>query len=526
MNVNNIICFRMKRAFNFIPILLIVSLLASPFWLMGQTNSINLKTGTFTIGPKGIVNAETLSTGSSDTLFTIQSDETGTGSLFADRTATSFPLHVERYLSSSNWHIISSPVSGQELGEFVLSNSIVKNTQANDYDLAPYNEQSNGWSPYTVETNTNIMPTGTSYSVRKTNTGTVTFSGNIYIDDLSLNLRLENAGWNAIGNPFTSALKIRGENSFLETNSTSLDDNYLGVYVWDQSKNGSGDYVIIAGAELPFFEDTISQNQIAVAQGFIVRAASDNASVAINKTMRTVNPTIPFKSAKISWPGIRLKLKKQNLQSTTIIAFNEQMTPGSDPSYDLGILKSNPNISVYTQLLENNGIDFAIQALPLDLEENYRIPIGIDLPMGGEISISIESLHLPNDFSMVLEDTKTGSLTSLVNSNDAYTTYFYPEEQKYGRFYLLAGNVKTSVETQTSREKLWVYEKEKIIYIKGEMRGNSIISVYSSDGKLWEMKEGNDVNSDRINARHFPSGIYFVHIQNQGKTEIRKIPLL
>ena len=40
------------------------------------------------------------------------------------------------------------------------------------------------------------------------------------------------------------------------------------------------------------------------------------------------------------------------------------MTKGLDPSYDVGKMKGNPDIALYTKLIEDNGIDFTIQALP------------------------------------------------------------------------------------------------------------------------------------------------------------------
>ena len=41
------------------------------------------------------------------------------------------------------------------------------------------------------------------------------------------------------------------------------------------------------------------------------------------------------------------------------------MTEGLDTSCDDGKLKGNPDIALYTRPVEGNGVDFALQALPL-----------------------------------------------------------------------------------------------------------------------------------------------------------------
>jgi len=52
------------------------------------------------------------------------------------------------------------------------------------------------------------------------------------------------------------------------------------------------------------------------------------------------------------------------------------MTAGLDPSYDARKLKGNPNIALYTRLVEDNGVDFAIQALPPLNTEKVEVKIG------------------------------------------------------------------------------------------------------------------------------------------------------
>jgi hypothetical protein len=51
---------------------------------------------------------------------------------------------------------------------------------------------------------------------------------------------------------------------------------------------------------------------------------------------------------------------------------------GLDVGYDAGIFKADSEFSVYTKLVEDNGVEFQLQYLPTNQYNNLVIPIGID----------------------------------------------------------------------------------------------------------------------------------------------------
>ena len=88
------------------------------------------------------------------------------------------------------------------------------------------------------------------------------------------------------------------------------------------------------------------------------------------------------------------------------------MTKGLDPSYDAGKMKGNPNIALYTRLLEDNGVDFAIQALPTEGITEFVIPVGVDVAEAGEFSFSVTQKNLDN-YNIILEDREENTFTDL-----------------------------------------------------------------------------------------------------------------
>ena len=95
------------------------------------------------------------------------------------------------------------------------------------------------------------------------------------------------------------------------------------------------------------------------------------------------NSTLIYKNTKNQWPSVELIVENNDLFNSTAIGFNENMSSGLDPSFDIGKMKGNPGIALYSKLIEDNGIDFAIQALPLLNNEKIEIKIGLDISETG-----------------------------------------------------------------------------------------------------------------------------------------------
>lgn len=496
---------------------------------------INIASGTFNIGATGAVSTNTFvvsGTGTSEMV----SDATNSGSLIVTG-ASSGTVTYKRYLGSGNWHLISSPIADQALGVFVSNplNSVKYNSSYNDYDLAPYYEAEDGWSPYTAGDESSNFLVGKGYSVRRDGIGTVIFNGTINLGTITADIirtgSATGVGWNALGNPYTSPMRVRGENSFLETNVSVLDESFAGVYVWDQSLN---DYVVIHESAFTFptpgAEDSISQNYLAVGQGFIVKAKDDGSlpathTVTFESFMQAHTDTlaIPFKSGEISWPAIRLSVNTGTTQNRTIVAFNNSMKLGLDPSFDMGKFKGNPNLALYTQLIEDNGVEFAVQALPENDYEKYRIPVGLDFSTGGFVTFTTEYINLTTGMQVILEDTQEKTFTRLDIDKAKYVTSIQQNASGFGRFFILMSDALVTSVEELNKADFKAFANRGEIHIHGETDRSTIFSIYGIDGKLWYQNKAEDQNYNTINTSSFATGVYLLRINKQGVYSTHKI---
>jgi hypothetical protein len=371
---------------------------------------------------------------------TIQSDAISTGSLIVGPQSSNLSVEVNAFIPSTNWHIISPSVSGQQLGNFVTNNGIVNNSTLGNYDLSPLDETTNKWEPFTQGSNTNPMVVGKGYAIRKTVAGNVTFSGTINTGTILVPISKNNLAWNALGNPYTSGIKIKGADGFLTKNQSSMDPSFSGVYIWDHTQ---GHYVVITQAGYAFpapgGETELDQDNIAVGQGFVVKALV-NGTVTFDSLMQQhapVDGTSSF-TASNSWPAIRITVTDDKNKSSTVVTFNNEMKKDLDPAFDAGMYKMNEGIDLYTHLLDDNGVDFAVQCLPLNDYQTFRIPLGIDYPEGGVVRFTAETVALPEGMEFYIEDKTKGVLSRIDSDKTGYSVTLPDKFKGTGRFYLLA----------------------------------------------------------------------------------------
>jgi hypothetical protein len=226
--------------------------------------------------------------------------------------------------------------------------------------------------------------------------------------------------------------------------------------------------------------------------------------------MQSHQPSQIFKSAEIPWPGIILTADRSGEKTSTTLAFNENMTRGLDPGYDAGVFKDGNDYYVYTQLPEDNGVDFGLQCLPLLDIESLEIPIGIDAAEGGEITFSLQQENLPVGVVPVLNDKLLQTKTAFTSENDIYTANINDNTSGYGRFALIFGNATNAVELQKTAFRAW-YSNDKII-IFGPATPKTKVALYDAHGrKLMERKLQN-TNRNEIAVQGFTNGIYFLRI--------------
>ena len=441
----------------------------------------------------------------------LNSGGTGTGSLIVSSDISgSGPISARRYVLNNGWHLISSPVNGQSLSSFVsaVSNDIPEKT--GNRGMMDYNEVTDNWNNYFTNSTSGQLSKGTGYCVRRsTSDGFMNFAGTLSGGNVSVSLSKSSNGWNLIGNPFTSAMYVKQEvNGFLTVNKDKLDPSFVALYLWDPTLNSNaGGYTIINNSE--------GQSNLALGQGFFVKAAAAG-NVTFTQAMQVHQTNAPLKSDVVPLPSVVLNAIAAELTGSTKINFNEEMTLGLDPGYDAGLFRSGHGFDIYSKLVTDNGVNFAIQALPGKAGESYVIPIGVDAVKGGEVVFSAQTASLPAGYDVMLEDKLTNSVTNLKNG-ELYVANLSADTKGTGRFYLHVGSsVQTNIKELT-KEEIVVYTIDQMLYVKGNVSSDAQFLVYSVDGRLINQFGAKSQNLNQTSIAGYTPGIYFVNVQDKFK---------
>lgn len=415
------------------------------------------------------------------------------------------------------WHYISSPV--------------VTNSFVSAKEFYPWNEVAGDWgSPvssllsgvgYTVIGGGSVSFIGTLQSLDFTVDATspyedvlsgTDYSGRDYVDDeddghsdaTRSYSNYGGGGFNLLGNPFTSSLRISDtdgniNNDFLGANQSKFDPNYVAVYIY----NGNLYRYIgnSTGWNPPSIdpEEMTGTSHIQVGQAFFVLAMNDYAEFSFNREMQVHNTTVPLLKSSGSdkrWPGILLKVKNGEKESSTLVVYDPGMTVNLDPGYDIGFISGGADIEIYSHLPTTGNVNYTRQALPLSGADSVIIPIGIDTRTGGEVIFSADAITFKS-YRYLLEDRQAGRFIDI--SKREYKTTVAPETYGTGRFYLHTAyadrrNTQCGLPVNESAEVLiWTYGHDVII--KGpvnpgalceifNLQGQKVLSVNLTDGEL------------------------------------------
>jgi hypothetical protein len=478
----------------------------------------------------GLVLSATLTVGGT---VRVQSDATESGSLIFRGTGaietnsksslgTSATITYERYLTSGRWHLLSTPLSGQTLENLLSSSGNDIEVSGSDYSMKDYLENTDSWSADYTSSTSGAMTIGKGYAVTRATDGIVSLSGTKN-GDLNFALEQSTNGWNLLGNPYTSALRASsgGVDDYLlnTTNVDELDPVYAGIYIWEENTSNphsTNNYKIINNAKTG---SLTQQTHIQTGQGFFVKAKSSPGNFAFTTAMQEDESGIPFyKNGNESdlWKSFKLQAETSEAQANTLIAYNQDMTRGLDVSYDAGLLNSNPNLALYTHLVEDNNYNFMVQALPPDYD-NLVIPIGLDAKAGDEVSFKVIENNMPDDYALVLEDHLLNKKQNLSELGSSYSVQLDKESKGIGRFY-----IKTVAQSSLGLDKditknlisVAAMPLNSQIRIEGENLKNALLQIYSIRGRLLQTTflDANQIN--RVNFNH-KTGIYLIKISNQ-----------
>jgi hypothetical protein len=477
--------------------------------------------GTLTIDSgKGLTISGNLS---NDGTFTVDSDATTSGSLIVDGTSTGNVIY-NRYMSIDKWHLISAPVGGQNIENFVTfaANNVATNEV--DYGLAPYdNTLTIGVSTWDHWTSDGTNPVsgagnfiaGKGYEIRTTTTvGTVAFTGTVPVSQVAIAVTGTSNRWNLVGNPYPSSIPANSNadatNNFLTVNSAALDPSFVALYIWNPSTSL---YEVVNQAA--------SSRFIAPVQGFFIKAVSGEAGVVnFTTAMRTNQAAVLFqKAATPNAPSIVLSADNNAGKiSTTTIKYMGGMSLGLDLGYDAGCFGAagKSGFGLYTHLVEDNGVDFAIQAVPDNTYDTTIIPIGLDADLGMQVTFKADVTNLPLVKKVFLEDRLLNIFTEINNTDKTYALTLNTQSSGIGRFFLhTQDNASTLAVTDFNTLKLSVIALplSNSINVIGRVEQPASLNIYDILGRFVFTTKLKATNNNEVAIPPLADGIYIIKIK-------------
>ncbi len=354
---------------------------------------------------------------------TTTSDATASGSFIVSGTTTG-NITYKRYITDTDWHLVSAPVTDQSIPTFVgvAGNGVAISSTTSSHAVSYYkntNTAGNRWTyhnaaPDSEKENQETLVdfnTGQGYSMKRTaaaGAGDYTFTGTMANDDVSVTIpTITTAGthlWSAIGNPFPSFLTV-SEISAANPNALHA-GAFAYLYVWNGTSYAP--------------ESLTSSLQLAPGQAFMVRARSNGLSFVFSKILQKHNSgAATFYKPSTATPTISVHLTNGTLNKATNLEFLDSATAGLDVGYDAGAYQDGtPSFSINTHLVfDSQGIDFTRQSLPISsLDSEVAIPLSINAGIDEEVTFRVDTNNVPDGVSVYLEDTLNNTFTNLTDA--------------------------------------------------------------------------------------------------------------
>ena len=482
----------------------------------------------------------------------INSDATNSGTFLATGDVTvenEGKIQYNRYISTTNWHLVTSPVTNQNVTSFASNTENSLASSGNKVAIAKYdNTKAAGtrWvyydstTPSAFDTNFGV---GEGYTIKRTASGILTFEGaypTVTAGNVEKSLETSSSHrWFIIGNPlpaYLPATRTGGENSLLSENSDILDSSYTALYFWNGSEWGA--FNNLSDSYLPpgsSFIVNLAENEVSTsAKNSFTARSDDNVKETFlfprsYQSHRTESEN--FNRAVSTKQHIELSIVQNNVVKKTKLYFHEQGTPKLDKGYDAASYEqSSETFGIHSRLIENDlGTDFSIQTLPSYDDQEFVIPLSI-YANKGKVKVEATINNLPENMALYLEDRLEGTYHELHAS--AFTVKFEEKFNENGRFFL-SNFPPEKPEDEVVQTKtivpldLFNIDSNSLKVVGVDADSSSRIEIYSFNGnKLYETTfYGNDTNEIELPSQ-IKTGIYVaVLTDEQGKRVIKKITI-
>jgi len=440
--------------------------------------------------------------------------------LFIEGTSSGNVTYTRGGLKANKWSLVTPPVSGQKIKEFATdtNNGIRVNTTVNPnrYAVGYYNDaatEGDKWVYYTANVDENSTFTaGQSYALSRATDGSVSFTGTLTTNNLTRTL--QPGEWNAIGNPFTTYYPANknGASSFINDNYDILDDNYKGIYVWDNSQNK---YVAVSEAD-------IQNRALTPGQGFFIKLKAGENEIAFKQDKRSVKPNTGnnvFNKNDNSY--IQLFVSNGEYKVATNINFLDNATSGFDVGLDIGNFSSS-SFDFYTKLVDkSNNKNYTTQSLAKENKDDIIIPLELKVK-NSEVTFSSKSINLKENVKLYLEDRLKNTFTDITKETNSYKISFDETKIIKDRFYLHVKSEVLDLDNSLINQ-IQVFSSNKTLHIRG-IKDQINVEVFNLLGKNVYTKSFKNINTIDM-PLSVSDGVYVVKVTVDNKSLVKKIVL-
>lgn len=450
------------------------------------------------------------------------------GNLLQDGTTNNNTGGITVHRNSSplyrfDYTLWSSPVSGQKLFAFSPLTTVTPTSRFYSYDTLSDDYLSiaspsttdfaNGIgylirAPWDWPTYVNSSTPGTSW--------TGTFEGTPHNGDIPVTLITTGNGYNAVGNPYPSAVSIA---TFLSNNSGSIDQT---LWFW-RRRNGSE-----ASAYVTYTGGTYSNGSQPVynlepGQGFIVKYnGSGPASINFHNTQRVDTDGIFFKNNTVVnnadnsrvWLNL---ISQDEVVGTMAFGYKLGATNNLDDEFDGKYIGDSP-------LALNSIIDateLAVQHRSAPFVDTDVVPLSFKTDLAGTYSIvisEVDGLFADGAQAIYLKDNLTNTYHNL---NAGAYTFVATAGTFNSRFEIVyRQQLESPIFTANT---VVIYSQNNGFVVNSGNFVMSSIKVFDIRGRLIEEKKGINANEAKINGG-LSNGILLVQITSEdGITVTKKV---
>ncbi len=326
-------------------------------------------------------------------------------------------------------------------------------------------------------------------------------SGDVTAPALSYTAGADWAGWNLIGNPYTSAI------DWNLADRSAFADNF--AYVYNPYRAGGPGYDEIDGGA--------SGAYLAPGQAFFVDV-SNAGNFTFTHAMQVHNIATLLKSTSTREEAIILRLSSDEYYDETVLRGinNAQCTRDRNDalkmmSFDAAV----PQIWSYT----SDSVKVAVNSYP-DSDPAKAVQLGVRIPSDGAYSVSLQQqTGVFEDKQAVLKDLHNGSQTNLTQGG----SYTFSATSGDSKRFILIFNPNMGINDQEANEKTLLYSHGNLVYIQS--KDNTPVSgevrIYNITGQLaYQTKISKTTRV--VLCPGVKTGIYFVRLINKNGTVLTK----